>query len=196
MCGRYALHAHPDVVALQFGLDSMPEFRASYNIAPATSALIVRTGKASLAHWGLRRRFANLRAETLARKFPGAYRNGRALVPASGFYEWQSSAGRKQPYYFFPSDAPLLALAAVWEGDTFSLITTQPNATLRGIHDRMPLIIAKKDYAAWLVGEEDFLKNNSATALRAHPVSTAVNRAASDSPALIEPVELARGLFD
>ena len=108
MCGRYALHANPEVIALQFGLDAVPEFRPRYNIAPATEVLVVRDGKASLAHWGLRRKFANLRAETLAQKFPGPYRKGRALVPASGFYEWQSTAGRKQPYYFFSKQELLL----------------------------------------------------------------------------------------
>ncbi len=193
MCGRYSLHAHPEVVALQFGLESIPEFQPRYNIAPATNALIVRAGKAWLAHWGLRRRFANLRAETLAQKFPGPYRNGRALVPASGFYEWQASAGRKQPFYFSPAEEPLLALAAVWEHDSFSLITIEADAVVRKVHDRMPLIVAKENYAAWLAGEEGLPPQ---AALKCHPVSMAVNAAASDSPKLIEPVELARGLFD
>jgi putative SOS response-associated peptidase YedK len=196
MCGRYALHANPEVVALQFGLDAVPEFQPRYNIAPATEVLVVRDGKASLAHWGLRRKFANLRAETLAQKFPDPYRQGRALVPASGFYEWQSTAGRKQPYYFFPTDGPLLALAAVSENDSFSLITTEPNATLRNIHDRMPVIIARDDYAGWLAGEEGLLRPAPDDALKAHPVGMAVNRAANDSAQLIQPVELSRGLFD
>jgi putative SOS response-associated peptidase YedK len=196
MCGRYALHANPDVVALQFGLHAAPEFQPRYNIAPATEVLIVRGGKASLAHWGLRRKFANLRAETLAQKFPGPYREGRALVPASGFYEWQSRAGGKQPYYFSPADAALLALGAVWEANSLSLITTEPNATLRGIHDRMPLIIARADYGAWLSGEEGLLRPAPDDALKVHPVGMAVNRAANDSAQLIQPVELPRGLFD
>jgi putative SOS response-associated peptidase YedK len=196
MCGRYALHANPDVIALQFGLDAVPELAPRYNIAPATEVLIVRDGKASLAHWGLRRKFANLRAETLAQKFPGPYRNGRALVPASGFYEWQSSAGRKQPYYFFPADGALLALAAVWERDSLSLITTEPNATLQGIHDRMPVIIARDDYAAWLAGQDGLLRPASDDALQVRAVGMAVNQAANDSPRLLEPVELPRTLFD
>jgi putative SOS response-associated peptidase YedK len=196
MCGRYALHANPDVIALQFGLDVVPEFAPRYNIAPAAEVLIVRDGKASLAHWGLRRKFANLRAETLAQKFPGPYREGRALVPASGFYEWQSSAGRKQPYYFFSAQELLLGLAAIWENDTFSLITTEPNATLRNIHDRMPVIIARNDYGAWLAGEDGLLRPAPDDALKVHPVGMAVNRAANDSAQLIQPVELPRGLFD
>ena len=196
MCGRYALHANPEVIALQFGLDAVPELAPRYNIAPATEVLIVKHGKASLAHWGLRRKFANLRAETLVQKFPGPYRDGRALVPASGFYEWQSRAGRKQPYYFSPADGALLALAAVWENESFSLITTEPNATLRNIHDRMPVIIARDDYGAWLAGEEGLLQPAPDDALNVHPVGIAVNRAANDSAQLIQPVELPRGLFD
>jgi putative SOS response-associated peptidase YedK len=196
MCGRYALHANPEVIALQFGLNAAPQLAPRYNIAPATAALIVRHGTASLAHWGLRRKFANLRAETLAQKFPGAYRNGRALVPASGFYEWQSRGGGKQPYYFFPVDGALLALAAVFENGTFSLITTEPNATLKNIHDRMPVIVARDNYGAWLAGEEGLLRPAPDDALKVHPVGMAVNQAANDSPRLLEPVELAPGLFD
>jgi putative SOS response-associated peptidase YedK len=193
MCGRYALHAHPEVIALQFHLSAVPAFEPSYNIAPAADVLIVRNGKASLARWGLRGRLVNLRAETVQTKFKTS---GRCLVPASGFYEWQSTAGRRQPYYFFPADGSLLALGAVWERDSFSLITTEPNATLQGIHDRMPVIIAKNDYAAWLAGDEALLRPAPDEALATHPVSMAVNTAANDSPRLIEPVELARGLFD
>lgn len=193
MCGRYALHANPQVIALQFSLSTVPAFRPSYNIAPAADVLIVRNQEGSLARWGLRGKFVNLRAETARAKFKAS---GRCLVPASGFYEWQSSAGRKQPYYFSPADGPLLALGAVWERETFSLITTEPNATLRGIHDRMPVIIAKKDYVAWLAGDDSLLRPAPDDMLQTHPVSMAVNTAANDSPRLIEPVELARGLFD
>jgi putative SOS response-associated peptidase YedK len=193
MCGRYALHANPEVIALQFSLSTVPAFRPSYNIAPAADVLIVRNGNGSLARWGLRGKFVNLRAETVQVKFRTS---GRCLVPASGFYEWQSSAGRKQPFYFFPADGSLLALGAVWEGDSFSLITTEPNATLHGIHDRMPVIIARDDQAAWLAGDDALLRPAPDDALKAHPVGMAVNAAANDSPGLIEPVELARGLFD
>ncbi|HEX6157143.1 MAG TPA: SOS response-associated peptidase [Burkholderiales bacterium] len=196
MCGRFALHASPEVIALQFGLEEVPQFQPHYNIAPAANVVLVRGRKASLAHWGLRRKFANLRAETVAQKFPGAYRGGRALVPASGFYEWKSEGKRKQPYYFFPAAGPLLALAALYENGTFTLITTQPNATLRNIHDRMPVIIAPQNYPDWFAGADDLLGPAPDDALRAHPVGMAVNQAANDSPKLLEPVELPRPLFD
>ena len=193
MCGRYALHAHPEVIALQFSLSEVPAFKPSYNIAPAADVLVVRDRHAALARWGLRGKFVNLRAETVRAKFKAS---GRCLVPASGFYEWQSSAGRKQPYYFFPADGSLLALGAVWEKGSFSLITTEPNEVIRNVHDRMPLIVPRAGYAAWLAGDEALLEHPPQIELGAHPVSMAVNAAANDSPRLIEPVELARGLFD
>ena len=193
MCGRYALHANPDVVALQFGLEVAPQFGARYNIAPATDILVVRGREASLARWNLRGRFVNLRAETVRAKFR---RSGRCLVPASGFYEWKADGGRKQPYYFFPRNEPLLGLAALWEHDTCSLITTEPDAVVGKVHDRMPLIVPPEMYAGWLAGDEALLEKPAPIEIAAHPVGLAVNAAANDSPRLIEPVELARGLFD
>ena len=193
MCGRYALHAHPDVVALQFGLGSVPDFRRSYNIAPATQALIVEPKGASIAHWGLRGKFVNLRAETVQTKFRTS---GRCLVPASGFYEWKSEGRRKQPYYFRSASEPLLALAGVWERDTCSLITTEPNAVVGKVHDRMPLIVPRERYAAWLGGNTDLLEDPPEVRLTGHPVSMAVNQAANDAPALIAPAALAPDLFD
>jgi putative SOS response-associated peptidase YedK len=193
MCGRYALHANPEVIALQFGLQSVPEFAASFNIAPAAEILVVRDKRAARARWGLRGKFVNLRAETVASKFRSS---GRCLVPASGFYEWKSEGRRKQPFYFRPAKEPLLALAGVWERDTCSLITTEPDAVVGQVHDRMPLLVPAESYDDWLAGDDTLLREKPTIELRAHPVGLAVNQAANDSPRLIEPVELARGLFD
>ena len=192
MCGRYALHANPDVIALQFGLESVPDFRKSYNIAPASEVLVVQD-KARLARWGMRGKFVNLRAETVLAKFRSS---GRCLVPASGFYEWKVDGRRKQPFYFVSAKEALLAFAALWERDTFSLITTAPNAVVGKVHDRMPLLVHKDEYSAWLAGDGALLQKPVEIELLAHPVGMGVNSAANDSPRLIEPVELARGLFD
>ena len=193
MCGRYALHASPEVIALQFGLESVPEFAPRYNIAPAAQIVVVRGKKAELARWGMRGKFTNLRAETVRAKFKDS---GRCIVPASGFYEWQTRGGRKQPYYFYPRTEPLFGFAALWELDRCTLITTEPNSVMRDIHDRMPLILAKQGYVAWLTGEDDAPQTVAEDEMGVHPVSMAVNQAANDSPQLIAPVELERGLFD
>jgi putative SOS response-associated peptidase YedK len=193
MCGRYALHASPEVIALQFGVESVPQFAPRYNIAPAAHIVVVRGGKAELARWGMRGRFTNLRAETVRAKFRNSW---RCIVPASGFYEWQARGGRKQPFYFYPKRDALFGFAALWERASCTLITTEPNSVMEGIHDRMPLILARDSYAPWLAGEDDMPAGLPAGEMGVHPVSMAVNQAANDSPALAAPVELERGLFD
>ena len=199
MCGRYALHANPDVVALQFGLDEPPRFMASYNICPGGEILVVTSEGARLRHWGFGNRIANARGETVAERpaFRDAFRQSRCLVPASGFYEWQSIAGQKHPWYLRPTDAALFALAgigAIWKGmRSVSLITTAPNALMEPIHDRMPVIVAPEDYAAWLdPGAQDadalmrFIRPYPRERMEGWPVSTRVNQPQNDEPALLQ----------
>lgn len=189
MCGRYALHASPEVVRLQFGLAAIPEFAPRYNIAPATPVLVVKPEGASFAHWGFRRKTPNLRAES------SAGRRNRCLMPASGFYEWRRTGKASQPYYARPAQGELLALAAIWDGDTCAVLTAPANATMRRIHGRMPVLIEKARYAEWLAGAPGLLETPPDDALVAYPVSAAVNRAANDAPALIEPAPLRPDLF-
>lgn len=203
MCGRYALHAHPDVVALQFGLVSVPLFEPRYNIAPASKVLVVRNGGAALLRWGLVPGWArepsltaklnNARAESVARKpaFRDAYRKRRCLIPASGFYEWQAESGRKQPYYVSPASGELFALAGLWEKwqelETCVIVTTEANQKMRALHDRMPVLVGPADYARWLAGAEGLLQPCADAAIQIRKVGRAVNNARNDSPDLIEP---------
>jgi putative SOS response-associated peptidase YedK len=219
MCGRYAIHANPEVVALQFALDQAPEFKTSYNVCPGTEILVVRTDRegrrVARAHrWGLiphwakdpaiGNKLANARGESLAERpaFRDAFRQWRCLVPASGFYEWQTRGARKYPWYIRPLDAELFALAgitALWRGvRSVSLITTEPNALMQPIHDRMPVIVAPEDYAAWLdPAQHDaadlmrFVRPYPAERMSAHRVSPRVSRPENDDPSLI--VEAAEG---
>ena len=209
MCGRYALHANPDVVALQFGLESAPQFKASYNICPGGDVLVVTSKCADLHRWGLiphwakdpsiGHKLANARGESIAERpaFRDAFRQGRCLVPASGFYEWQTIAGQKHPWYLRPTDADLFGLAGItslWKGvRSVSLITTTPNELMQPIHDRMPVIVTPQDYAHWLdPGNQDvgalmrFVRPYPAERMQAWPVSPRVNQPEIDEPTLLQ----------
>lgn len=177
MCGRYALHASPEVIALQFGLARPPQVTARYNIAPTANVLVVRAQDggpaATVARWGLipswakdpaiGNRLANARVETAHEKpsFRTPFRYRRCLIPASGFYEWRAAApgrGPKQPFYIHPADAALFGLAGlyeVWKGPegpvtSCTILTTEANPLMARIHERMPVIVAPERYAAWL----------------------------------------------
>jgi putative SOS response-associated peptidase YedK len=156
----------------------------------------------------------NARAETLAAKpaFRAALRSRRCLVPADGFYEWQQTGrgkGKKQPYYIHRPDGAPFAFAGLWETwrdpsassgvDSCTIVTTEANAALRELHDRMPVILAPSDYALWLdpaVADPNQLTHLLAPCgddeLVAEPVSTHVNRVANDDPKCIE---VERSLF-
>jgi putative SOS response-associated peptidase YedK len=211
MCGRYALHANPDVVALQFGLESAPQFKASYNVCPGGDVLVVTSKGADHHRWGLiphwakdpsiGNKLANARGESIAERpaFRDAFRQWRCLVPASGFYEWQTIAGQKHPWYLRPTDAELFGLAGItslWKGvRSVSLITTAPNELMQPIHDRMPVIVAPQDYAHWLdPANQDvadlmsFVRPYAAQRMQAWPVSPRVNQPENDEPALLERV--------
>lgn len=153
-------------------------------------------------------RLINARAETAAEKpsFRTALRRRRCIVPASGFYEWQAQAEGKQPMYITLKDSPVMAIAGLWESwrepnsdeevRTFTILTTGANTFMRSIHDRMPVLLHADDYPVWLDADEVpqavlmglMERDFESAALKAVPVSKAVNKPTVDSPELIEPL--------
>jgi len=135
----------------------------------------------ALARWGLvpvwakelkfGNRCINARAETIdsAPSFRTAYRKRRCLVPVNSFFEWSGPAGHKIKWRIGLQDEPLFALAGLWEWwkdpagvenagesvETYTIITTDANAALAPIHNRMPVIVAPERYMAWLDAKED-----------------------------------------
>jgi putative SOS response-associated peptidase YedK len=164
-------------------------------------------------------RLINARAETVdeKRSFRAAYERRRCLVLADGFYEWAATDAGKQPYRVTLDDGEPFALAGLWErwhpprkqtgldefadGDpdseadpveTFAIVTTEPNAVIEPLHDRMATVLPPDGEQRWLDGDGDraeLLEPYPAAGMRAYPVSTAVNDPADDSPGLVEEVD-------
>ena len=219
MCGRYELHTHPAVLALAFGLPFPPQIGARYNIAPTQDVPVIRATRGgerelSQVRWGLVPRWAkdpsigarmiNARAETVTVKpaYRTAIRWHRCLIPADGFYEWTTVAGLgKRPLHIGMKDGAPFAFAGLTERwltpqgdalDTCTIITTQANALLSPMHDRMPAILSPGDYARWLDTDvedvSDLLVSYPAEAMHYFPVSNRVNAVKNDDASLIEPV--------
>jgi putative SOS response-associated peptidase YedK len=151
----------------------------------------------------------NARGETLADRptFQMPYRRHRCLLPADGFYEWHSLAARsansddkrKQPMHIGMADGSLFGLAGLFERwraedgtvlDTCAIVTTEANALLAPIHDRMPVIIGPDDYARWLdpanADVADLIAPYPPGAMACYPVSSRVNSVRNDDAALLE----------
>ena len=221
MCGRFTLTTPGEIVALAFDLEEARSLVPRYNIAPTQPVAVVRAGASrrdlALLRWGLvptwsreprgRALLINARADTLGTKpsFREAFERRRCLIPADGFYEWKGLAGarRKEPHLIRMADGGLFALAGLWEpphpGDPESrgscaIVTTEPNALLREIHDRMPAILPPGAWADWL---DPTLRDASRVAplLGPYPadkmtvirVGPTVNNAANDSPDCVRP---------
>jgi putative SOS response-associated peptidase YedK len=99
--------------------------------------------------------------------FREAYAKRRCIVPVDGFFEWKAIKGQKakQPYAVAMKDGAPFGLAGIWENwkepasgewiRTFAIITTDANELVAEIHDRMPVILSRYDYARWLGEEPD-----------------------------------------
>ena len=128
--------------------------------------------------------------------FREAYAKRRCLVPAGAFYDWKAEPGGKQPMAIAPRSGEGMAFAGIWEGwrdeggevvRTFAIVTTDANATMRAVHDRMPVVLAPDDWAEWLEGEDSALLLRPAPddLLRFWPVSKAVNSPRNNGPELL-----------
>src|SRR6266566_4213529 len=181
MCGRFELHTHPAAIALAFGLSAPPALRPRYNIAPMQP--VPRWAKDP----SIGAKLINARGEGIADKpaFRAAFQWHRCLLPADGFYEWKAVKGGKQPYVVASKSGTPLGLAGLYERwlapdgqvlDTCTIVTTDANALLRDVHDRMPLILAPEDYARWLdrstSAVTDLITAYPADMLRVHPISS------------------------
>ncbi len=213
MCGRCSRAASWKAVHdfLDLTFPQMIDPGPSYNIAPSQTVPVCawadgRTLAAMrwgfVPAWGKDRpaginNFINARAETAASKpaFRSAWRHRRCLIPVTGFYEWQKVGRAKQPFNIRMKDKSLFALAGLWEQPiseggmaSFTILTVEPNALVRPIHDRMPAIIAPADFDSWLTAPEpSLLAPFAAEAMAVEPVSTRVNSPANNTPDLLEP---------
>jgi putative SOS response-associated peptidase YedK len=215
MCGRYSVTDPEEAMRHLFGMAAPEGAVPRYNMTPSQIALCVRLNDAGeqvpdFLKWGLvpswakdpeiGNRMINARSETVAEKpsFRAAYRRRRCLVPADGYYEWQSTGRPKQPWRIVRADGKPFAFAGLWEswlgGDgselrTFCLLTTASNSLLSAIHHRMPVIIDDTNMSGWLdpavEPDPDWLLPTAAPEMAAYKVSTRVNSPANDDPECI-----------
>lgn len=184
MCGRYALAGDWSEFAEEFSLDEVPGMPERYNIAPSSSAgfevpIVTRGGLRQARFWFIPSWWTeplkklptsfNARSETVWQKplFRGA---SRCLVPLSGWREFPGPAGKKRAVQFHrPSregHQPFFAFGGVctqWQEPktekkvvSFGILTTEPNEQVAVVHHRMPLLINRKDYRAWLSADSDW----------------------------------------
>lgn len=234
MCGRFVVanvgSELVDVLRVDVEGDDLPA--PSYNIAPTDRVAIVLDSAKSeppvrrleSARWGLVPAWAkdpsvgvrafNARSEEVEDKpmFRQALIKRRAVIPATGYYEWKTEDGVKTPHFIHPADGSPLLFAGLYEwwkdpskADddparwllSFTIMTRDAVGPLGSIHDRMPLFIDADHADAWLDPTTDNVGDVLDAAIDAAPalaetlesyvVDRAVGNVRNNSPALIEP---------
>ncbi|MGH3367168.1 MAG: SOS response-associated peptidase [Nocardioidaceae bacterium] len=164
-------------------------------------------------------RMINARVETVAEKpaFRKAFAGRRCLLPADGYFEWYKTEQKtkkgkpvKQPFFIRPADGSVLAMAGLYEiwrdptrdrDDelafrwTCTVLTTTAEDSVGRIHDRMPMLIERESYAAWLDPALNDTRELHALLvpaapgrLEAYPVSTEVNNVRNNGVDLVAPL--------
>ncbi|HMO73621.1 MAG TPA: SOS response-associated peptidase [Paracoccaceae bacterium] len=178
MCGRFTLTHPTEALAALFGTapsNDLPD-GPRFNVCP-TQTIPVVTSEGGVRRlrpmrWGFLPQWyktpadgpliINARADTIATKpaFREAVRARRCLVPASGFYEWETAAdGRtKLPWYFTRADGQPMALAGLWQRwerdgqaiDTCAIVSTDAGPGMAGLHHREAVVLEPADWPLWL----------------------------------------------
>lgn len=148
----------------------------------------------------------NARGETVdtTRSFSSGFKNRRAIIPASGFYEWMKRGKERTPLYITLKDDEPMGFAGIWgkwkssegeEVESCTIVTTVPNDFMDPIHDRMPGILPKDAQDAWLDAGNDepgalkeLLIPYDPNEMQSHEVSSLVNDVRNEAPELIEDV--------
>jgi putative SOS response-associated peptidase YedK len=195
----------------------------SYNVAPQSWQPVVRLGpetgerELTVMRWGLVPFWSkeakaafntiNAKAETIATSpaYREAWKRRRCLIPAEWFYEWHRIDEKtRQPFAMGMKDGSLFAFAGLWETwkdketgktlETYTIITTDPNELMEPIHNRMPVIVPRKDYGRWMAPADpahlpvDLLRPYPAEEMKAWKVSSAVGNTRNNNPDLVTPV--------
>ena len=213
LCGRFNLTDSPAVKVLLEDLSiDLGELPTQYNIAPTENILTIRFVEggyeaAPMRWWlvpswsdGPTSRYAmfNARAETLnsSKAYRKPFQRQRAIVPVSGFIEWQRTSKGKIPFEISHRDGEALLFAAlwdVWEGGaeplySCTIVTTEARESFAEIHHRQPLMLSVSNAMRWMdparsaVDVEELLKPASTAALKACAIEASVNHAANKEP--------------
>jgi putative SOS response-associated peptidase YedK len=224
-CGRYVLNVKAKDLTKRYNLSKMPhDIRENYNVAPGQIMPVITKnddGEYELEHmkWGFipvwskdpsfGYKLINARDDNLFKSpiWRSVILKKRAIIPATGFYEWKKPENpkeRKQPFYIHPKQLDIFSFAGIWgswkdvegkEWKTYSIITTEPNKEMRQVHNRMPVILYQDEESSWLEpsnvqrdGIEPFLHPFEDEGLDMFKVSSDVNTVKNNNAKLIVPV--------
>jgi putative SOS response-associated peptidase YedK len=174
MCNLYKMTKTVDEVARLFGALADPPGNAGDTVYPGYPGYVVAEGRVRQMTWGFPlvlkgksgqplkpKPVNNARTDKLDGGFwRPSFHARRCLIPVTGFCEAEGEKGAKTRTWFSLPDEELFAVAGIWRdtaewGAAYSMVMTGACEHVAGVHDRMPAILPRGDWADWLDGPPD-----------------------------------------
>jgi putative SOS response-associated peptidase YedK len=222
VCGRFSITGDLDFYAEYFGVDDIltERLEKSWNVAPTDPVYVIaeRDGHRQLGSmkWGLIPHWAkdtksihiNARSETIATTpaFRDSFARKRCLIPADGFYEWETAEKGRTPHWVYRPDGYPMVFAGIWASRkdpdtgewqrTCSIITREAEGIISSIHDRMPVSLVPEVWGSWLDRDLDdpeaalsLIQAIEPDSIMEHIVSSRVNSVKNNTPDLHDQIE-------
>lgn len=170
MCGRYYVDDDTarEIEQVVREVDARLRRECTGDVCPSQPAAVITGRKARLTAeemvWGFPRYqkkglLINARAESVLERsmFRDSVLHRRCIIPAKHFYEWDEAESKVT---FWQEEEPLLFMAGFYNRfrneDRFIILTTEANASVSPVHDRMPLLLERRELEDWIY-EDQFL---------------------------------------
>ncbi len=166
-----------------------------FGLVPAWAKTLKDAAKYSLIN-------ARIEEVESKRTYAKPFQSQRCIIPLSGFYEWKLNPDQsKTPYEIHLKNEPVFCAAGIferWRSEdgsnllSFSMLTTAANSFMKDIHDRMPVILEKGQFADWLNADltdvqkiKQLVTATSDDVLQAHEISKLVNSVKNQGPEVL-----------
>ncbi|NLM42978.1 MAG: SOS response-associated peptidase [Clostridiales bacterium] len=161
MCGRFLLESEVEDLVARYNAEYSMENYKLGEIFPSENAITVIKAddkiKLMPMRWGFpmkqsKRLVINARIETVDKKpmFNSSFQKRRCIIPANAFFEWKAENGKKIKHKISKDGVRIFSMGAIYNDDSFVILTMGSNEKMKSIHDRMPFILNKEEEDIWL----------------------------------------------
>jgi putative SOS response-associated peptidase YedK len=174
MCNLYRMTKATAEVANWFDAKLGSVGNAATEIYPGYPGLVLAAGEVRSMIWGFPltlkgkngqvlkpKAVNNTRADKLESfMWRYSFQERRCLIPVTEFAEAEGEKGTKTRTWFALPDDEVFAVAGIWRdtpewGPAYSMVMTEACQHVADVHDRMPVILKRRDWADWLDGPPD-----------------------------------------
>jgi putative SOS response-associated peptidase YedK len=174
MCNLYKMTKTVDEIARLFGAVADPPGNAGETVYPGYPGIVVAGGRVRQKTRGFPLTLKGTSGQPLKPKpvnncrtdkldsfmWKYSFQERRCLIPVTGFCEAEGEKGAKTRTWFSLPEEELFAVAGIWRetpewGPAYSMVMTEACQHVQGVHDRMPAILPRGDWADWLDGPPD-----------------------------------------